>query len=218
MGLIKEDQKEQLREKFKELDQDVKLIVFTQEMECQYCENTRELMEDIAELSDRITVEVYDFVADEDAVEKYDIDKIPATVVEGKKDYGVRFYGIPAGYEFVSLIDAIMTVSSGETGLSDETKKALSQLKGNVHIQVFITLTCPYCPNAVEMAHKMAVESELVTADMVESAEFPHLAQKYDVMAVPKIVVNEDAQFEGTLPEEEFLENVLGAIEANDQA
>ena len=212
MSIIKEEQKEQLREKFKELDGDVKLIVFTQEMECQYCEQTRELAEDIAALSKKITVETYDFVADKEEVEKYKIDKIPATVVEGEKDYGIRFYGIPAGYEFVSLVDAITTVSTGETGLSDETKTALGQLEDDVHIQVFITLTCPYCPNAVEMAHKMAMESELVTADMVESAEFPHIANKYGVMAVPKVVVNEDTQFEGALPEKEFVENVMEAV------
>ena len=213
MSLIKEEQQEQLKEKFKELDGDVKLVVFTQEMECQYCEQTRELAEDIAALSDKITVEVYDFVADKDKVEEYNIDKIPATVVEGEKDYGIRFYGIPGGYEFVSLIDAITAVSAGETGLSDETKTALNQLRDSVHIQVFVTLTCPYCPGAVEMAHKLAMESELVTADMVESAEFPHLTQKYGVMAVPKVIVNEDIQFEGALPEKEFVENLVKVSE-----
>lgn len=209
MGLIKESQQEQLKERFEELDGNVKLIVFTQEMECQYCRETSQLMEDIAALSDKIDMEVYDFVSDSDKVEKYNIDKIPATVVEGEKDYGIRFYGIPAGYEFVSLIDSIMAVSKGESDLSEETKAALSQLKDAVHIQVFVTLTCPYCPEAVEMAHKLAIASDLIVADMVESAEFPHLSHKYDVMAVPKVVVNEDTQFEGTLPEKEFVENVM---------
>jgi glutaredoxin-like protein len=213
MDILKEEQKKQLKEGFEELEGDVKLVVFTQEIECQYCEQTRGLMEDIAELSDKITVEIYDFVADKDEVEKYKIDKIPAVAIEGEKDYGIRFYGIPAGYEFVSLIDAITTVSTGETGLSDETKTALGQLKDDIHIQVFITLTCPYCPRAVEMAHKLAMESDLVTGDMVEAAEFPHLTQKYGVMAVPKVIVNEDIQFEGALPEKEFVENVLKASE-----
>ena len=211
MGLIKEEQQEQLKERFAELEGNVKLIVFTQEMECQYCEQTRELMEDIAALSDKITVEVYDFVADSDKVEEYKIDKIPATVIEGEKDYGIRFYGIPAGYEFVSLTGGIMAVSKGESGLSEETEIALGELKDAMHIQVFVTLTCPYCPDAVEMAHKLAIASDLITADMVESAEFPHLTQKYDVMSVPKVIVNEDIQFAGALPEKEFVENVLKA-------
>ena len=213
MGLIKDEQKEQLKEKFKELSGNVKLIFFTQETDCQYCEQAKELLGDVAEISDKIVLEVHDFAADKEEVEKYKIDKVPATVVEGEKDYGIRFYGIPAGYEFTSLVDAIGFVSSGETGLSDETKSALSQLEEDVHIQVFITLSCPYCPKAVEMAHKLAMESDRVTADMVEAAEFPDLTQKYGVMAVPKMVVNEDTQFEGALPEKEFVENVSKALE-----
>lgn len=213
MGIINEEQQEQLKERFKELNGDVKLIVFTQENECQYCKETKQLMEDVASLSDKIAIEAYDFVADKDKVEKYMIDKVPATVIEGEKDYGIRFYGIPAGHEFASLISGIELVARGESGLSEETKAALGQLKDSMHIQVFITLTCPYCPGAVEIAHKLAMESELITADMVESAEFPDLGEKYNVMAVPKVVVNEDTQFEGALPEGDFVENVMKAIE-----
>jgi glutaredoxin-like protein len=214
MSLLKEDQQKKLKEKFKELDGNVKLVVFTQEMECRYCEETRQLMEDLAGLSDKISVEVCDFVSDTDKVEKYKIDKIPATVIQGEKDYGIRFYGIPAGYEFVSLTNTIMAVSRGESGLSEETKAALKKLKGPVHLQVFITLTCPYCPGAVEMAHRLSEESDLVTSDMVEAAEFPHLTQKYNVSSVPKVIINEDIQFEGALPEKEFVENVMKVLES----
>ncbi len=214
MSLLKEDQQKKLKQKFKELDGNVKLVVFTQEMECRYCEETRQLMEDLAGLSDKMDVEVYDFVSDTDKVEKYKIDKIPATVIEGEKDYGIRFYGIPAGYEFVSLTNTIMAVSKGESDLSEETRAALKKLKDPVHIQVFITLTCPYCPAAVEMAHRLSEESDLVTSDMVESAEFPHLTQKYGVSSVPKVIINEDIQFEGALPEKEFVENVMKVLES----
>jgi glutaredoxin-like protein len=214
MSLLKEDQQKKLKEKFKELSGNVKLVVFTQEMECRYCEETRQLMEDLAGLSDKISVEVYDFVSDTDKVGKYKIDKIPATVIEGEKDYGIRFYGIPAGYEFVSLTNTIMAVSKGESGLSEETKAALKKLKDPVHLQVFITLTCPYCPGAVEMAHRLSEESDLVTSDMVESAEFPHLTQKYNVSSVPKVIINEEIQFEGALPEKEFVENVMKVLES----
>jgi glutaredoxin len=81
-------------------------------------------------------------------------------------------------------------------------------------LQVFITLTCPYCPAAVEMAHRLSEESDLVTSDMVESAEFPHLTQKYNVSSVPKVIINEEIQFEGALPEKEFVENVMKVLES----
>jgi glutaredoxin-like protein len=214
---MKDEQKEQLKERFKELDGSVKLIVFTQEMECQYCKENRELMEDISTISDKIAVEIYDFVSDKKQVEKYMIDKIPATVVEGEKDYGIRFYGIPAGYEFTSLIGTIIAVSKGDSQLSEEVRTALGKLKSPLNIQVFITLTCPYCPTAVEIAHGMSIESDLVTSSMVESSEFPHLAQKFNVTSVPKVVVNDSFEFHGAVPEDEFLENAMKALEPNSQ-
>jgi len=209
MPFLKDSDKEHLKEQFETLSEGIKLIVFTQEIECMYCKETRELMEEVASLSDKIGVEVYNFALDKQKVEEYKIDKIPAVVVEGEKDYGIRFYGIPMGYEFMSLVEAISAVSIGVSGLSKETKEELQKLNKPVHIQVFITLTCPYCPQAVKLAHELAIESDFITADMVESAEFPHLAQKYVVMAVPKVIVNEEIQFEGALPEAQFVENVM---------
>ncbi len=214
MGLIKEDQQKQLKELFKKLKNGVKLVYFTQEMECPFCKETRELLEEISSLSDgKISLDVYDFVKNKDEVEKYKIDKIPATVVEGEKDYGIRFYGIPAGYEFTSLISSIMAVSNKDSALSDGTKETLKKLKDPVLIQVFITLTCPYCPKAVEMAHRLAMESDLITGEMVESSEFPTLVQKYNVMSVPRIVINDKVDFEGALPEKDFVENLMKVLE-----
>lgn len=115
------------------------------------------------------------------------------------------------GYEFASLIHAIKTVSSKSSALSTETKEQLKTMSKPVHIQVFITLTCPYCPIAVQLAHEMAMESTLITSDMVEATEFPHLTHKYNVAAVPKTVINETTEFEGALPESEFLKYVMEA-------
>jgi glutaredoxin-like protein len=215
MSLIKEPQQKQLKELFNKLEGNVKLVFFTQEMECPFCSQARELMQDITSLSDgKITLEVYDFVADEDKVAKYKIDKIPAVVVEGQKDYGIRFYGIPAGYEFTSLINSITMVSKGQSGLTDETKETLKKLKNPVNIQVFITLTCPYCPKAVEMSHRVAVESDLVTAEMIESSEFPILVQKHNVMSVPRVIINDKVDFEGSLPEKDFIDNLMKVMES----
>lgn len=93
--------------------------------------------------------------------------------------------------------------------MSEETKKVLKKLTKPVHIQVFISLTCPYCPSAVRMAHKLAIENDFVRGDMIESAEFPHLINKYDVFSVPKVIINEDIRFEGALLEPLFVEKVM---------
>jgi len=213
MALLKEKDREQVQKTFEQLTGNVRLVTFTQEIECQYCRETRALVEEIASLSDKIVVEVYDFISDQDKVEQYSIDKIPAVAIVGEKDYGIRFYGIPAGYEFTSLMEDILDVSAGRSGLSPDTTASLAKLDAPVHIQVFITLTCPYCPAAVRLAHRLALESDLVRADMVETAEFPHLAHKYNVFAVPKVVLNEETEFEGALPEAEFMAKVSEAAQ-----
>lgn len=110
---------------------------------------------------------------------------IPGLVVANEKDYGIRYLGIPGGYEFSSLIEDIIDVSKGVTELSEETKQALKKLEKPITIRVFITLSCPYCPRAVRMAHQMAMESEMVRGDMIEAVEFPHLVQRYNIGAVP---------------------------------
>ncbi|MFN2122947.1 MAG: protein disulfide oxidoreductase [Candidatus Promineifilaceae bacterium] len=216
MALLSEQDQEHLRNEFVGLQRPVKLVVFTQEFECQYCRETRQIAEEVADLSDQISLEVYDYVADKEIAEQYNIDKIPATIVmaggEEPLDYGIRYYGIPSGYEFSSLIHDILMVGDGSVELAAETEQWLADLTEPLHFQVFVTPTCPYCPQAVLMAHKMAMASELVTADMVEASEFPHLSMKYNVMGVPRTVINEDFHVEGAVPEHMLLAKMQEAV------
>jgi glutaredoxin-like protein len=213
MALLKDKDREYLQQEFaKRLKNPVKLVVFTQTIACDFCAQTEEIAREVAGLSDKISVEVYNFVTDKPVADQYGVDKIPATVVVGEKDYGIRFFGIPAGYEFTSLIEDIMMVSAGDSGLSEATKKAVAQIKQPVRIQVFVTPTCPYCPGAVLLAHKLAMESEYIVGDMVEATEFPHLAQKYNVMGVPRTVINEKTHIEGAVPEAVLIAQLTGAL------
>ena len=205
MAFLKDKDRQEVQKEFARLQKNVTLKVFTQEMECDFCSHNRELIEEVGALSDKITVEVLDFQKDKDQADTYHIDQIPATVVEGDQDYGIRFYGISSGYEFVSLMEAIKMVSTGDSGLSAATRDYLKSLDKDVHMQVFVTPTCPYCPGMVILAHQMALESPRVTADMVEATEFPHLSIKYQVMGVPRTVINEDHFVEGRVPEQQFL-------------
>lgn len=212
MSLLKEKDRQHLMKEFETLQHPVKILVFTQEMECQYCQETRLIAEEIAGLSPKISLEIYDFVADQQMVAQYSIDKIPAVVLmqggETPKDYGIRYYGIPSGYEFSSLIGDILMISARESGLSPETKAQLAKLTQPLHLQVFVTPTCPYCPRAVYLAHQLALESDLVRADMVEAVEFPHLSMKYRVQGVPRTVINETVHLEGAAPELMLMEKI----------
>ena len=208
--MIDEKTAQQAKELLGELKKNVKILTFSQDKDCMYCPQTVELVDDISNLSDKIKVEKYDFSSDKDVAEKYGIDKIPAIVIMSEdKDYGIRFFGIPSGYEFVSLLDAIKVVSTGDHGLSDSTVEKITSIRKPVHIQVFITPTCPYCPRAVMLAHKFAYVSDNVRGDMVEAIEFPDLANKYNVMGVPRSVFNENDFIEGAVPEKVFADKLV---------
>jgi glutaredoxin-like protein len=210
MGLIPEEHKQHLKEEFeKNLKGEVRILVFTQETECPFCKETRELAEGVGALSSKIKVEVYDFVKDSEEAKKYQIDKVPAIAVLGKKDYGIRFYGLAYGYEFRPFTESIINVSRGATNLSEETKKKLASIEKPVHIQVFVSLTCPRCPLVTSLAHQFAIESDFIRADVVDIGEFPHLAQKYSIMGVPKTVINERTEFVGAVPEDLFVQQVI---------
>lgn len=141
MPLIQESDKHSIRQRLHELKGEVTLINFTQELECMYCRETRQLLEEVSDLSEKMKIKVFNFQLDREEVEKYKIDKIPASVILNEKDYGIRFYGIPSGYEFATLLDDMIMISKGESGLSEQSKKLISAIKQPVHLQVFVTPT-----------------------------------------------------------------------------
>ena len=141
MALLNDEVRKGVAEALADVQNPVTLKVFTQEMECQYCQETRELAEEIAGLSDQVSVEIYDFVENKATADELGIDKIPAIAVVGAKDYGIRLFGIPSGYEFGTLIEDIKLASQGDSGLSPETREMVAKLEKPVQIQVFITPT-----------------------------------------------------------------------------
>jgi len=210
--MIQEKDRKQIITIFKALQNEVKIITFTQEFECEFCRMTRELVQEIKGLSEKISIEIYDFVKDAEIVKKYNIDKIPATVILGERDYGIRFYGVPAGYEFTSLIEDIVDASRREPSLQKDVLAELAKVDQPVHIQVLTSPTCPYCALAVRTAHRFAMANDHIVSDMVELTEFPHLAVKYNVQSFPKIVINEDHFLPGLPTEIDFVHAILDAI------
>jgi glutaredoxin-like protein len=185
---------------------------------CEHCEDTKNLLQEVAALSDgKIEMAVFDFQANRAEAEQFKIDKTPGFVILGRVgedliDYGIRFFGIPAGHEFTSLVNTILMVSKGVSGLTDKTKQELTNLRNPVHLQVFVTPTCPYCPRAVVLAHQMAFESQKVQADMVEAMEFNDLANQFGVLGVPHTIINNRAgEVVGAVPEDYLLDKIKQA-------
>ncbi|MCB5251742.1 MAG: thioredoxin family protein [Candidatus Cloacimonadaceae bacterium] len=194
------------------MKKEVRLIFFKTSGECKYCKETQELLEEVQGTNKLLKLEIHQIEDDKEAVKQYGVDKTPAIVVAGEKDYGIRFYGIPAGYEFSSLLSAILMVSTGVHKLSEDGQKFLNNLARPIHLQVFVTPTCPYCPKAVILAQQMAYYSDKVKADMVEVSEFPDLGKKYSVQGVPRTVINEDWFQEGAAPENMLIEKIKEAL------
>lgn len=178
---------------------------------CATCRVTRELLEDIQKTApDRIALEVVDVVADPDRARAAGVDAVPSLLIgRPDEDARIRFQGLPDGYEFSTIIDAIERVSRREHGLNDANLGRLSELMSPVEIMVFVTPTCPYCPAAASLAYRLALASPQIRAIVVEANEFPDLSERFEVRGVPRTVVNQSGGFVGALPEDDFVDAVI---------
>jgi alkyl hydroperoxide reductase subunit AhpF len=142
MTILNDRDREAVRAELQKLGGPVKLVVFSQTLTAaELCHENEQLVREVAELSDHVSVEVLNLAIDRARAEAYGVDQVPAIVVEGARDYGLRFFGVPSGYEFSNLIDAMIVASTGEPALSDETKSTLGTLASDVDIKVFSTPT-----------------------------------------------------------------------------
>lgn len=168
-------------------------------------------MEELAGLSPKIHLEIIDFYEQPQVAQEFGITRIPATVISANGLAGLRFFGIPMGYELATVIEDIKTISRGISPLNMKTRKQLRSVNQPVHIQVFVTPTCTVSPGVARLAHALALENELITADVVEIQEFQAMAQTYHVRSVPLTVVNEHLRIAGAVSEDKLLETVLQA-------
>jgi alkyl hydroperoxide reductase subunit AhpF len=141
MAILTEKDRASVTEQLEKLAGPVKLVVFSARLGSEYCAETERLVREVSECSDRVSVEVYNLHIDREQAATYGVDRVPAVIVEGARDYGIRFFGIPMGYEFTNLIDGMLLAASGEPQLSAATLDRLSALTTPLHIQVFTTPT-----------------------------------------------------------------------------
>jgi len=219
-SMISDQDKAQLKRTFrKDLKGQVQLRLFTQKpsviaipgRECPNCPQTQQLIEELAALTPKINLETVDFYNEPQVAQDQGVTRIPAIVLSADGSSRVKFYGAPMGYEMATIVTDIKTISRGVSALTMDTRKKLRQLKQKVHIQVFVTPASADCPGLACLAHALALENSLVTADVVEIQEFPLLARNYGVRSVPVAVVNEHIRLAGPLSESQLLEKVLEA-------
>lgn len=199
----------QLKEIFNDLAGEVTLALFT-EGDCYSCTETRSYMQEVADLNDKIHFVEYDLKKDAEQAAAYEVEMVPSIVLlDGNGDYKrIKFNGIPAGHEINSLIPALMEVSGAESELPKEFVDRIAAIEKPVDIKVFVTLSCPHCPGAVQKAHKLALMNPNIRAEMIEAQTFGELADKYNVSGVPKIVINESHELVGNQPLQAFLDTI----------
>ncbi len=140
MAMIDAKTTQKITEAFAKLTEPVTLTVFTKEHECTFCQQTHGLVEELSALSDKLATERFDLQKDHEAAARYGVERAPAIVVHGREDRGIRFYGIPAGYEFTTLLESILDFGTARPSpLSPETQQALKAITKPAKMQVFFT-------------------------------------------------------------------------------
>jgi glutaredoxin-like protein len=205
--------REQVKEMFETLVNEVTIHLFTESEKCLYCNDTRDMVEMVAELSDHIKVAEHMGALDTDLAKKLGVTHHPAIVLHGKDEYKVKFYGIPAGHEFAALIGGIVDVSNGTAPLPPDIIEDIRAIDKPIHIRVFVTPQCPYCPGMTRLAHQAAILNPLIDSEMYESLEMQEEAVKFEVFGVPKTIFNDTVNVEGLTPPEMFVEKLYEAIE-----
>jgi glutaredoxin-like protein len=210
MSIFRLDDEDRVRELFDALDRPVDLLVahgpeetpLPGSRDIDFGEETERVVAGLAALSDRVTFRVED--------EPPGFLRYPAIAVlpEGE-DVGLRYYGLPWGYELATLVGGVLEAGRATSSLSPESLERLAGLDRDLDIDVFVTPTCPHCPPAVLHAYRTALASPRIRASAIEATEFPSLADSMDVWSVPRVVVNGVPHWDGTVPERVFIDRIL---------
>jgi len=215
---------EAIRTKFaQELSGPVKIDYFTQkELDiivpgrepCATCKPTREMLRELAALSDLVSLRVHYFEDEREEAARFGVERIPGIVLRGRDTAILKLYGMPGGTEFPSFVDTIVDVSGNAVLLSQESVKSLRKVKQDIRVKVFVTPTCPYCPGMARAAFQMSLANPRVKAEVIQADEFPELAQRYNVRAVPLTVIEDRIAVPGAVPEKALVEQVLKAAQS----
>jgi glutaredoxin-like protein len=210
----------QIEEVFAGIEEPVQVLFFGLKDNCNYCGEAQQLLEEVTALNDKLALSVYDVQEHADMAKQFNVTNAPGIVIAAKdnaevKNLGVQFSGVPSGHEFSTLINDIIIVSKRDSGLNEKTREFLRNLDKPLHLQVFVTPTCPYCPRAVLLAHQMAMENpQMIRAEGVEATEFPELANRFNVRGVPQTVINSGAgSVVGAVPEQNLLAEIMRALQ-----
>jgi alkyl hydroperoxide reductase subunit AhpF len=205
--VLSREAKKDVEERLSGLKRPVSLAVFTQDVECFACKETRSIAEGLAEMSAKVMVECADFRANGSIVRKFAAERIPAVVVGSKEGTMAHFYGVPSGYVFASLVEAIRDAANGPA-LSDESKAWIDSLESGLRLEAFVSPSEPSGASMISLIHRMSLYSSGVLAAAVSLPDFPHLAVKHKVADVPSVFSGGKLVCSEALSEKAFLQKL----------
>ena len=208
MALIDERMLMQIKSQLGQLRDPVKILFFKPE-NFQYENEMNFLATNIKLISPKLSMEIFALGKNKKMERDYSIDKAPAIILEGKDKRVARFFGLPIGGEFSTFLLDIKDLSLGGPELSQDIARRAKDIDFPVHMQVFVTPTCSYCPQVGKLAHDLALLNDKVKADMIDANIFNDLSAKYNVTAVPKTIINDKIEILGAMPPEFFLKRIF---------
>ncbi len=213
MGLLSEEDRKYLKEEFNNnINREVKLLYFRNDKNgSEYSKQTKELLEELTSLNDNLSL-IVESCDNTEKIKSEELTLCPSIKIKSDRSGFLNFYGVPAGHEFISLVEAIKDMGSDNLSLPEDVIKSLKEIKEPLDIKVFITHGCPYCPGAVRNAHQFSLVNDKIKSSMVDANYFGELSRKHGISSVPHIIVNDKKGFVGNLPPDLFLDKIKEAL------
>ncbi len=200
--MLNDSLKENLIKEFKKLKNPVKIVL--RKGDNKLSEKLEKILKEVSTLSEKLSFEISD---------RLDCIDYPCfSIFKDNKDIGIRYMGSIEGGEFKNLIDSIKLVSTGDIQLEDRTLSFLEELDKPIDLKVFITISCGWCPPTVLKCYNFTLANLNIRTTVIDCFSFPELANRYNVITVPKIVINDKVELVGYRSENEILGSIFSAI------
>lgn len=208
--LLNDTLRAQLQEVLGKMEKEVTLVSIVDESLPKSFE-LRDLVLDISNLSDKLQSKIYIKGSNPEIEEKINADKFPiVALLNNKGDYsGVKFHGVPGGHELNSFILAIYNLAGPGQDIDDDVLLLIQNIEKKVNIKVGVSLSCHFCPDVVAASQRIAIENENVEAEMINLSEFSDLKNKYKIMSVPAIIINDEKVYFGSNTIEEIINMII---------
>lgn len=204
--LLNDGLRAQLKGVLARLEKNVTLVSIVDESNSKSIE-LRDLILDIADLDERVSAEIYSKGENIEIENEIHADKYPVVALldNNKKYSGVKFHGVPGGHELNSFILAIYNLGSAGQQISEDTLNNIKKIDKDINIKVCVSLSCHLCPDVVVSSQRIAIENEKVEAEMIDISNFKEIKDKFKVMSVPAIIVNDEQIYFGAKKIDEII-------------